>query len=129
MNQPCRPMRVAAPTEAAEQRAVAQYLDARRLLWCHVPNGEKRNPITGARLRGMGVKRGCPDVIVFTPPPGKFGIAGVAIELKRRSATKSSVRPEQVEWLHDLEANGWRTCVAYGADQAIAFLKTYYPER
>ena len=26
------------PTEAAEQVALARWLDARRLLWCHAPN-------------------------------------------------------------------------------------------
>lgn len=114
------------PSEAAEQRMVVQWLAARRLLYCHVPNGEKRDIITASRLRGLGVRRGCPDLLVFTPPPGKFGITGVAIEMKRRGATASGVSVEQREWLAALEACGWRTCVAFGADDAIAWLESLY---
>lgn len=115
-----------APTEEVEQRLLAQYLDARGLLWCHVPNGGQRNAIVGAKLKAQGVKRGCPDVLVFTPPPGKFGITGAAIELKRSSGTKSDVTPEQRTWLEGLRKTGWSTRVCFGADEAIDYIEELY---
>jgi hypothetical protein len=113
------------PTEAAEQRMVCQWLNAKRLRYFHVPNGEKRNAITGANLRGLGVKPGVPDLIITTTPPGKFGIAAVALEMKRRKGGSISV--EQREWLDHLKSQGWATFVAHGADEAIAWLGGLYP--
>ena len=44
--------------EDALQMAVAKLLDASGLTWFHPANGEHRNPITGAKLKRMGVKAG-----------------------------------------------------------------------
>lgn len=114
------------PTEAVEQRMVAHYLDLRKLLWLHVPNEGKRNPVTGAILRGLGLKRGAPDVLIFTPPPRMHGIVGLAIEMKRCKPHHSSVSDEQKAWLAALSEAGWRTYVAYGAADAIRFVQEYY---
>jgi hypothetical protein len=40
-----------APTEYEEQIKLAEYLDMKNYLWCHVPNGGNRNAITGAKLK------------------------------------------------------------------------------
>lgn len=134
------------PLEAAEQRALAQYLDVRGVLWCHVPNGGERNRVEAARLVGQGVKRGVPDVLIFEEP--KMGweaikalgygpnvpiwrwlpwstkfCNGVAIELKRRGATASDVRTEQEEWCRALAKRGWYVFVARGAGEAIEELQ------
>lgn len=114
----------AVPTEHAEQRMVCQWLRAKRLLYAHVPNEGQRNPVTGSRLRGIGMQRGVPDLLVFTRPNPT--IAGVAIEMKRRTATASGVTPEQREWIEALKAEGWACLVAYGCDDAIAFLEGLY---
>jgi hypothetical protein len=115
-----------APTEEMEQRKLAQYLDARGLLWCAVPNGGHRNPIVGARLKAQGVKPGVPDILIFTPPRGMFGIVGVAIELKRANGVPSDLTPEQKQWLRDLEAVSWCAGAMYGADDAIRKLEPLY---
>jgi hypothetical protein len=51
-------------------RAVVQLLgiyEARGLLsYCHVPNGERRDPVTGARLKAMGVRAGVPDLLLWS---------------------------------------------------------------
>lgn len=112
------------PTEHAEQRMVCQWLNARRLRYTHVPNEGRRNPVTGSLLRGIGMQRGVPDLLVFTRPVP--AIAGVAIEMKRRTATASGVTPEQREWIEALKAEGWACLVAYGCDDAIAFLEGLY---
>lgn len=114
------------PLERHEMLVLAQYLDARRLLWLHPPNEAKRSARTGYELKRMGLKPGAPDALIFTPPPGKFGINGVAIELKRQKG--SHVSPEQRDFLAALTNNGWKTAVCFGASDAIAFLNELYPK-
>jgi hypothetical protein len=105
------------PLESQEMRVLAQWLDMAGVLWCHVPNGGKRHIRVAAKLKKEGVKRGCPDILIFTPPP-RFPIRnGTAIELKRSDG--GVVSREQKEWLENLRSHGWVTTVAYGADDAI----------
>lgn len=33
-------------------------------LWMHIPNGEKRDAITGAKLKRMGVRAGAADLLI-----------------------------------------------------------------
>lgn len=114
------------PLERHEMLVLAQYLDARRFLWMHCPNEAKRSARLGAELKRLGMKAGFPDVAIFTPPPGLFGITGVAIELKRQRGASVSV--EQRDWLDNLKAQGWATHVAFGASDAISFLESLYPK-
>jgi hypothetical protein len=86
--------------------AVADYL-ARVLpadvLWSHLPFGENRSAITGARLKRMGTKRGWPDYLLMHP-------GGVlAIELK---ADKGRPSEQQVEFCNAFHALGhvYRIC-------------------
>lgn len=119
-----------APTEAAEQRVLAAYLDALGLDWAAVPNSGYRGALhrdasmaarMGAQLKAEGVKAGVPDVLVFSPPPGLRGIVGVAVELKRQRGGR--VTPEQAHWLERLRLHGWEAFVAHGADEAIKRLQ------
>ena len=50
------------------QKAVVEHLMLRRArgcCWFAVPNGEKRSPITGAKLKAMGVRPGVSDLIIL----------------------------------------------------------------
>jgi len=103
------------PTEEQVQNAVAEYLDALGVLWCHSPNGGKRDKIAGARLRRQGAKPGVPDVLIFgRPPSGDF--VGAALELKIKGGRVSE---QQRGWLDALEDRGWFTAVCVGVDEAI----------
>lgn len=115
-----------APLERHEMAVLAQYLDARRLVWLHPPNESKRSARYGAELKRLGMKAGAPDCLIFTPPPGRYGINGVAIELKRKGARPSGVTVEQRDWLESLGALGWKTHVAFGASDAIGFVEAWY---
>lgn len=64
------------------------------------------------------MKRGVPDVLVFTPAPA--GKRPVAIELKRTRG--GVVSPHQRDWLAGLGRAGWLVHVARGAADAIAYL-------
>ena len=119
-------MTLPAPLEDYEQRVIAQYLDARKLLWTHVPMGGHRHRAVAAQLRSHGAKAGCPDVVIFTPPPLLHGIVGVAIEMKRRNGTLSDISKAQQAWLWELKQVGWKTAVCFGADRAIEFVESLY---
>jgi hypothetical protein len=114
-----------APTEYEEQVKLAEYLDMKGYLWCHVPNGGNRNPRTGQKLKKQGVKPGVPDVLIFDDPTSEYtmNFSGIAIELKRSNGKPSDVRDTQKEWLEALEWRNWQTKVAFGADDAIEFLE------
>lgn len=83
-------------------RTLERMHPALRLIF-HVPNGEARDPRTGAALKAMGVRRGVPDVIVPT--------ARIAIEMKA-PGKRSRVTAEQAEFASNLRAHGWRVEVA-----------------
>lgn len=112
--------------EEFEQRALAAWLDSRRVggqrvLWTHPPNGGNRNAVTGAKLKRQGTKPGVPDALIFTPPPVRPDVRGVALELKRTKGGRLS--PEQREWLENLDRLGWITLVCKGATAAQRALR------
>ena len=111
------------PTEDQEQRIVAQFLDLLGFRWTHCPNEGKRNVVSGARLKASGMKKGCPDILIFDPPPDSDWV-GVAIELKRTKGRKIS--KEQQEWLDALSERGWLTRCCKGSGETIEFLREIY---
>lgn len=116
----------ACPLEESEQLALAGWLDAIGVLWCHVPNGGHRHVLTAIRLKRQGVKPGVPDILIFDRPyPVENGkvFSGVAIELKRRDKKVSNISPDQAKWLSALTERGWLCSAFYGADSAIEWLK------
>jgi hypothetical protein len=108
------------PSEEAEQLELAYWLDAREVLWAHIPNGGFRHVTTAVRLKRLGVKPGVPDVLVFTPPPAYPSARGAAVELKRVNVRRAS--PLQQEWLVAMGAVGWCVKVCSGSQEAIAWL-------
>ncbi|NIO76301.1 MAG: hypothetical protein GTN69_10565 [Armatimonadetes bacterium] len=120
------------------QRAVIQFLDMRGWRSFHVPNGMRaggKNPQkTAAIMRGLGLKKGVPDVIVCEPwqcPPDttnrleylRYEYAhgmGIAMELK---APGKYPTPEQREWLIALAKRGWYPAVCRTIHEATALLE------
>ena len=115
-----------APPEAHEQIAVFAWIDMQKLsvpdlrMAFHVPNGEHRNPITGARLKRLGVRAGVPDILL---PVARGMYNGLAIELKRQVGGRLS--PEQKAWIEGLKLCGWDVHVCPGADVAIEAIRKY----
>lgn len=91
---------------------------ALRLLYA-IPNGGRRDAVTGARLKAEGVRAGVPDLCLPYPAGGWHGLY---IELK---APGGAATPEQREWLARLRAAGYRAEVCVGW-QAAAFVLTEY---
>jgi len=106
-------------TEDNLQKSVAQYLDTKKVLWCHPPNGGSRNIIEATKLKGMGVKSGVPDCLIFTQ---KKGYSGLAIELKVGYNKPSD---NQKEFIKGLESNNWFCVVSHSLDECINLIDWY----
>ena len=117
------------PTEDAEHEALAQYLDARGFLWCHVANeargGARSRVALGQKMKRLGVKAGVPDVLIFNRPNEPAHCAGVAIELKRRRGGR--VTKEQEWWGEELRKRGWVCEVCHGVEEAIELIEAVFP--
>jgi hypothetical protein len=84
-----------------------------------IPNGSKRDAITGARLKAEGVAKGFPDMVLFV---ARGGFHGLAIELK---VQRGSVGKEQAQWHDDLRLEGYRVEVCYGWESARDIILHY----
>ena len=95
-------------TEFAEQVIFVQWFRRNQptQIW-HWPSGESRSRAAGAKIKALGGVRGVPDL--FVPEWGLW------IEMKRAGGTLSVHQKEKIAWL---ESVGYRTFVAYGADDA-----------
>ena len=86
--------RPSCPPESEEQKALFDWWQrtpyARHFVMYHIPNGGRRDKITGARLKAEGVVAGVPDVFLASP---RQGFHGLYIEMKRqRGGTAPSGR-------------------------------------
>lgn len=111
------------PTEYAECAALVDWMDRHGILYTHVPLGGLRQKRTAAILRRLGARAGCPDYLIFTPPPRVTAHRrrGVAIEMKRRRGDPPTAA--QRRFIAELEHCGWHVIVAYGAEQAVDRLR------
>jgi hypothetical protein len=112
-------------TEAQIQKRLSTHLDSLNLLWTATANGGKRDKRTASSLKAQGVKRGVPDILIFTPPINGGGV-GFAIELKvpaSETRRKGKVSEHQRVWMQELRSLGWRAEIAYGFDHAVELLE------
>lgn len=80
----------------------------------HIPNGEKRDKATAARLKAMGVRRGAPDILF--PIRNQRAVdrlsprecVGLVIELKTDIGRLSTA---QEDWMRMFVDEGWYTAV------------------
>lgn len=107
--------------EDDEHAIVAQWLDWRRVLWWHTPNGGSRHSAEAAKLKRLGVRPGVPDFLIATAPPKRPGSVGTALELKALDG-KPPTRA-QADMLVQLENLGWQTGWFRGANAAIDWLE------
>jgi hypothetical protein len=100
------------------QRAVVQllalYAGRGLLAFCHVPNGGWRTRAEAGAFVALGVRRGVPDLLVWTLG-GCFGI-----ELK---SAKGVLSAEQIGWHNTLASLGHRVYVCRTLDEVEAALR------
>lgn len=90
-----------------------------------IPNGGRRDAVTGARLKAEGVHPGIPDIFLAVPARHHYGLF---VELKRPKAPGVSAgRPTQAqrEVMQALTARGYCCKVAYGANEARRVIEWY----
>lgn len=111
-------------TEASAGRILWQYLKARRLTACHIPN-EHMAPQERMRLKSQGLVPGMPDYLIFH---GFFYDGeprmGLAIELKR--AKGGVISAAQGAVICELRELYWVAEVCHGSDQAINLIEEIY---
>jgi len=121
-------------SEDQECEEFSIWLDRRKLLYTHVPNGGLRNPVEASKLKRMGVKPGVPDYLIFEPSFCGLSICptcideirhlGIAIEMKRTRGSQADVKPKQLAWLSALREKGWLTHVAFGHLDAVRWMES-----
>lgn len=100
-------------------RAVVQHLRQRGapgLVFIHPANGGFRRPIEAAVFRGLGVRAGASDLLLWHE--GK----SYALELKAPGGRPTEA---QLEFLSDMENAGAFTCMAEGLDRALKVLESW----
>ena len=121
------------PTEHEEQKAVAQYLRAKKLFF-FAPTNENNSHkqdrkwamVAEQKAKAAGKVKGVSDLVVFAPNSILF------IEMKRRpkklksgklSVSHTKVSKEQVLFLDKVKDYGYaKSMVCYGAKDAIDFI-------
>jgi len=117
------------PSEEEEQAAVMEWtvlmekqFPELRLLF-HIANGGERHPAVAAKLKKTGVKKGVPDLFL---PVARGGFHGLWVEMKRRKG--GTLKPEQKQWIADLEGEMYRCVVAHGCEEACDAIYKYLTE-
>jgi hypothetical protein len=85
-----------------------------------IPNGEKRSPKVGAKLKRLGVKRGIPDLFL---PVARHGFYGLFIEMKKKKGGRLS--DDQKIQISILESDGYAVAVCAGTQHAIIAVCKY----
>lgn len=99
--------------------SLARMILPRAMIW-HTPNEGRRGPIF---TKARGILAGIPDVMIVLPDGHPY--PGAALELK---VWPNKPTPAQMERLAHLEALGWCVGLAYGTDEAMAFLDKLKPK-
>lgn len=98
-----------------------QYPSLSALLFA-VPNGGRRDPVTGARLKAEGVVAGVSDLILFLPSDKHHALC---IEMKTPKGRQS---PSQKEWQQQVERYGYRYEVIRDFLEFEKLVKSYIHE-
>ena len=86
----------------------------------HIPNGGRRDAITGARLKAEGVVAGVPDIFLAVP---RQGFHGLYVELKRQKG--GSLESSQEDIIARLRQAGYRVEVCMGWWEAREAIENY----
>jgi hypothetical protein len=106
-------------TEEALQRAVFAHLAARAqpgVFAFHPANGGYRRPVEAARLKGLGVRAGVPDVIAIH----RGQVYALELKTEHGKATEG-----QLQAIEEIRAAGGHAQICCGLDCALAVLERW----
>lgn len=107
------------PEESA-QVIVCDFAKRYELPFFHVFKKKMYSVVNGKLLDRMGVNKGFSDIFM---PRGNKCFKGLFIELK---AGKNKPTPSQIDFLNKIIIEGYAGHVAYGSDEAISIIKSFY---
>lgn len=84
-----------------------------------IPNGGRRDAVTGAKLKEEGATSGVSDLILLKS--NRF-YGGLCIEMKKPGGYQS---PAQKEWQKDAESNGAKYVVCRSLDEFMKVVTDY----
>lgn len=84
-----------------------------------VPNGGRRDAVTGAKLKAEGVVAGVSDLLLLVP---RHGFHGLCIEMKTATGRQSEA---QRRWQGQVERQGYRYVIVRSAHEFIAEVGSY----
>lgn len=93
---------------------LAVYESQGKLSYFAVPNGEKRDAVTGAKLKRLGTRAGVPDIVILFP-----GNHTIFLEVK---APKGALSESQTAWFTWLNAARYTVAVVRSVDEAKAMI-------
>lgn len=85
-----------------------------------IPNGSKRDPVTGAILKREGCRKGAPDLMLTVTK--FYNCPGLFLEMKTKDGRLS---PDQIEMHEALKKQGYIVQVCRSSEEAINTIKEY----
>ena len=120
-----RGTRMPAPLELGLQCVLADVLRRWAMpgwVWTHLPMGERRDALTGARLKRMGVQPGWPDLILLPPRGDHRTSSPYFMEVKRVGGKLSEHQAAFKRWCM---LNGYPHEVVHSVGEAVEILKRW----
>lgn len=109
--------------ESRRQQACVQWFRLQyrdyAILLCAIPNGGRRDKITGAIMKAEGVVAGAADLVLFVPSKG---LHGLCIEMKTATGRQSAA---QRQWQRAIEAQGYGYVVCRSFDEFRRVIDAY----
>jgi hypothetical protein len=107
--------------EAIEQLKVVEWLrQTTDIPFFHIANERKTTPQMGAFLARMGVRSGVSDLFL---PRGNHVSKGLWLEMKTENGRASL---NQIAFQREMRLERYGAEVAYGAEEAIMYIKSFY---
>lgn len=95
-----------------------QYPEYDGLLFA-VPNGGRRDKVTGAMLREEGVRAGVSDLLLLVPT---INYHGLCIEMK---TPRGRQHPSQERWMEKVRQQGYKYTICRSLEDFIMLVNTY----
>jgi hypothetical protein len=107
--------------ECLEQIKVYEFVkQCTDLPFLHIANERSCSIQQGMILKRMGVRAGVSDIFI---PRANKTLHGLWIELK---FGKNKLSSSQLKFINEMIAEGYGAFVAYGAEEAILVIKSFY---
>jgi hypothetical protein len=117
--------KVSPESEANQQEIVIKYLRLAypNLLYCASAGGMRTSYLQAVKMKRTGYVKGFPDLFIYEPRGGFFGLA---IEMKKEKGGVAS--PEQKRWQEQLRNRGYASYICKGNEEAIKVIDEYFNE-